>query len=136
MFLFTGGRGADEDLSDKRTRNVAHTALNEGATADDDRGPCVARPALCASSSSSHMLAVPSAPARSTHGPALKIPPVRLTLAGPMDWSHGIELGSRARLGTRPSGTWVVYIRTPWPLPSRSGPQGAAFLESSSESEQ
>ena len=25
-----------------------------------------------------------------------------------MDWSHGIELGSRARLGTRPSGTWVV----------------------------
>ena len=55
------------------------------------------------------MLAVPSAPARSTHGPALKIPPVRLTLAGPMDCSHGIELGSRARLGTRPSGTWVVY---------------------------
>ena len=61
--------------------NVAHTALLEGAAADDDRGPCVARPALCASSSSSHMLAVPSAPARSTHGPALKIPPVRLTLS-------------------------------------------------------
>ena len=27
-----------------------------------------------------------------------------------MDCSHGIELGSRARLGgTRPSGTWVVH---------------------------
>ena len=59
--------------------------------------------------------------------------PYLFCVACPMDGSHGIELGSRARLGTRPSGTWVV-LRTPWPLPSHPGPQGAAFSESSSES--
>ena len=45
------------------------------------RGPHATHNFYIASSSSSHTLAVPSAPARSTHGPALKIPPVRLTLS-------------------------------------------------------
>ena len=75
------GAAARAAVADALITLTLHTALLEGAAADDDRGPCVARPALCASSSSSHMLAVPSAPARSTHGPALKIPPVRLTLS-------------------------------------------------------
>ena len=35
--------------------------------------------------------------------------PVKSIVESAMDCSHGIELGSRARLGTRPSGTWVVY---------------------------
>ena len=32
--------------------------------------------------------------------------PVKSIVEAAMDGSHGIELGSRARLGTRPSGTW------------------------------
>ena len=35
--------------------------------------------------------------------------PVKSIVESAMDCSHGIELGSRARLGTRPPGTWVVY---------------------------
>ena len=41
-----------------------------------------------------------------------------------MDCSHGIELGSRARLGTRPSGTWVVHthpVATAQPLGTAGG---------------
>ena len=71
--------------------------------------------------------------------------PYLFCVACPMDGSHGIELGSRARLGTRPSGTSPGWcIRTPWPLPSPLGaagwPQGGRprlrEFYGSSESEQ
>ena len=50
--------------------------------------------------------------------------PYLFCVACPMDGSHGIELGSRARLGTRPSGTWVVYthpVATAQPLGTAGG---------------
>ena len=108
MFLFTGGRGADEDLSDQRTRNVGLTVLHEGAVADDDHGP-VRRLGMLGEQQHHQEVRLGALEGLDQYGRAFsKKFPYYFCVAGAMDGSHGIELGSRARLGTRPSGTWVV----------------------------
>ena len=53
--------------------------------------------------------------------------PYLFCVEGAMDCSHGIELGSRARLGTRPSGTWVVYTH-PMATAQPPGTAGGGLL--------